>query len=70
VVAIASSGAVAYHRGVICNISAARKNFEKLIDRALAGHEVILARRNDPVAELVPVFPLKRIQKKRRRKTK
>jgi prevent-host-death family protein len=40
---------------VIYKISTVRKNFEKLIDRALAGHEVILARRNNPVAELVPV---------------
>jgi antitoxin (DNA-binding transcriptional repressor) of toxin-antitoxin stability system len=49
---------------VISNISAAKKNFEKPIDRALAGHEVILARRTDPVAELVPELPRKRIQTK------
>ena len=59
-----------YYRDVIYNITTARKHFEKLVDKALAGEEVILARRNDPVAELVPVAPRKRLQKKRRRKVK
>jgi prevent-host-death family protein len=55
---------------VIYSIKTARKQFEKLVDRALAGEEVILARRNDPVAELVPVEPQKGLPKKRRLKAK
>jgi prevent-host-death family protein len=55
---------------VIYNITLAQKHFEKLLARALAGKEVILARRNDPVAVLVPLTPPKHVPKKRRGKTK
>jgi len=54
---------------VIYNITTAQKHFEKLLARALARKEVILARRNDPVAELVPLNPRKHVPKKRRDKT-
>jgi prevent-host-death family protein len=53
---------------MVYNIGEARNNFEKLTARALAGQEVILARRNEPVAELLPVVSRKRPQRKRRRK--
>jgi prevent-host-death family protein len=40
---------------MIYNITQARKQFEKLVDLALAGEEVILAGRNAPVARLEPI---------------
>jgi prevent-host-death family protein len=61
---------VPYYRKVIYNNTIARIDFAKLVDKALAGEEVILARRNDPVAELVPARPGKALGKKRRRKLK
>lgn len=36
------------------NIYEAKTNFSKLVDRAAAGHEVIIARAGRPVARLVP----------------
>jgi len=55
---------------VIYNITTAQKHFEKLVAKALAGEEVILARRKDPVAQLVPVTQRKSLPKKRTRKAK
>jgi len=37
------------------NIREAQKNFEKLLREACQGKEVILARRNTPVAKLVAI---------------
>lgn len=45
---------LSYNRGVY-NIREAQKNFEKLLRDALRGKEVILARRNTPVAKLIPI---------------
>ncbi|MHB8501711.1 MAG: type II toxin-antitoxin system Phd/YefM family antitoxin [Candidatus Acidiferrales bacterium] len=50
---------------MIYNISTAQKNFEELVERALAGEEVILTRRNDPVVKLLPLAPRERSRKKR-----
>lgn len=50
---------------MIYNISTAQKNLEKLVKKALAGEEVILAGRNDPVARMIPVERGKRSVKKR-----
>ncbi|MBW8727481.1 MAG: type II toxin-antitoxin system Phd/YefM family antitoxin, partial [Inquilinus limosus] len=36
-------------------VQAAKANLSKLIDAALAGEEVVIARRGRPVARLVPV---------------
>jgi prevent-host-death family protein len=55
---------------MIYNISTAQKYFEKLVKKALAGEEVILARRNEPVAKMVPVAPRKHLQKKRQSRKK
>ncbi len=37
------------------NVKHARENLRQLIDEAAAGEEIILLRRGDPVARLVPV---------------
>jgi prevent-host-death family protein len=50
---------------MIYNVSTAQKCFEKLVKKALAGEEVILARRNEPVAKMVPVARRKHFRKKR-----
>jgi prevent-host-death family protein len=42
---------------MIANIKEARANLSKLIRRAGQGEEVIIARRNRPVAMLVPRLP-------------
>jgi antitoxin (DNA-binding transcriptional repressor) of toxin-antitoxin stability system len=55
---------------VIYNITIAQKRFEKLVAKALAGKEVILARRKDPVAQLVPVTQRESPPKKRTHKAK
>jgi prevent-host-death family protein len=46
---------------VIVNVQKAKAELSKLIARAEAGEEVIIARRNKPVVKLVPVAaePLK-----------
>jgi prevent-host-death family protein len=63
---IVSRGDLIYYPCMIYNIGEAKKIFAKLVERALAGQEVILARRNDPVAKLVPVVARKRSTKNRR----
>jgi antitoxin (DNA-binding transcriptional repressor) of toxin-antitoxin stability system len=40
---------------MIYNITQAQKQFEKLVDLALAGEEVILARHTTPIARLVAI---------------
>jgi prevent-host-death family protein len=42
---------------VIVNIHAAKTNLSKLIERAEAGEEVIVARNGKPVVRLTPVDP-------------
>ncbi|MFV0436068.1 MAG: type II toxin-antitoxin system Phd/YefM family antitoxin [Desulfopila sp.] len=37
------------------NIADAKANFSKLVDRALLGEEVIIARDNRPLVKLVPI---------------
>ncbi len=37
------------------NIAEAKTNFSKLIDKALLGEEVIIARGNKPLVKIVPV---------------
>ncbi len=44
----------------VVTIHAAKTNLSKLIERACAGEEVIIARGKKPVARLVPIEPLKR----------
>ncbi len=62
---IAGFAEVSNHLCMIYNISTAQKNFEKLVKKALAGEEVILAIRNDLVARMLPVARRKRTLKKR-----
>jgi prevent-host-death family protein len=40
---------------MIVNVHAAKTNLSKLIERAEAGEEVIIARNSEPVVKLVPV---------------
>jgi antitoxin (DNA-binding transcriptional repressor) of toxin-antitoxin stability system len=42
------------------NVHAAKTNLSKLIDAALAGETVVIARDSVPLVELVPVRPKKR----------
>ncbi len=42
----------------IITVHTAKTNLSKLIERAEAGEEIIIARGNDPVVKLVPVNPL------------
>lgn len=42
------------------NIHAAKTNLSKLIARACAGEEVIIARHNEPVVRLVPIESVSR----------
>ena len=49
---IESDVSCAYHQAMY-NIRDAQKHFEKLLREARRGKEVILARRNTPVAKLV-----------------
>ncbi len=37
------------------NIADAKANFSKLVDRALLGEEVIIARDNKPLVKIVPI---------------
>jgi len=39
------------------NVADAKANLSKLIDRALAGEEVVISRRNQPVVKLIAVAP-------------
>jgi prevent-host-death family protein len=39
------------------SVAAAKNSLPKLIDRALAGEEVVITRRGKPVAELRPAAP-------------
>ena len=41
----------------IVSIHAAKTNLSKLVARAEAGEEIIIARGNKPVAKLVPIAP-------------
>ena len=40
------------------NVHAAKTHFSKLVDRAAAGEEIIIAKAGKPVAKLVPLTPL------------
>jgi prevent-host-death family protein len=40
---------------VICTTGQAKARLSELIDRAIAGEEVIISRRGKPVARLVPI---------------
>ncbi len=39
----------------IVNVHAAKTNLSRLIERACAGEEIVIARNNEPVVRLVPV---------------
>ncbi|HLL45935.1 MAG TPA: type II toxin-antitoxin system prevent-host-death family antitoxin [Longimicrobiaceae bacterium] len=39
----------------IVNVHAAKTNLSRLIDRACAGEEIVIARNNEPAVKLVPV---------------
>jgi prevent-host-death family protein len=39
----------------VINVHAAKTNLSRLIERACAGEEIIIARNNEPVVRLVPV---------------
>ncbi len=45
------------------NIADAKANFSKLIDKALLGNEVIIARDNKPLVKIVPVEKPQKIRK-------
>ena len=40
---------------MIVNVHAAKTNLSKLIEKACAGEEIVIARDNEPVVKLVPV---------------
>jgi prevent-host-death family protein len=42
---------------MIVNVHAAKTNLSRLIERAEAGEEVIIARNSEPVVRLVPITP-------------
>jgi prevent-host-death family protein len=42
----------------IITIHAAKTNLSSLIERAVAGEDIVIARGKDPVVKLVPVKPL------------
>lgn len=48
---------------MIVNVHAAKTNLSRLIERACAGEEVVIARNSEPVVKLVPVgrTPPKRV---------
>jgi prevent-host-death family protein len=39
----------------IVNVHAAKTNLSRLIDRACAGEEIVIARNNEPAVKLVPL---------------
>ena len=39
----------------IVNVHAAKTNLSRLIERACAGEEIVIARNNEPAVRLVPV---------------
>jgi prevent-host-death family protein len=41
----------------VYNVHAAKTQLSKLIEQAIAGEEVVIARNNEPVVKLVPVQP-------------
>ena len=41
----------------VVNMHAAKTNLSRLIERALAGEEIVIARNNEPAVKLVPVEP-------------
>lgn len=41
----------------VINVHAAKTNLSRLIERACAGEEIVIARNNEPVVKLVPVEP-------------
>jgi prevent-host-death family protein len=47
------------------NVHAAKTHFSRLVDRAAAGEEIIIAKAGKPVAKLVPLTPLRHRPKRR-----
>ncbi len=45
------------------NIADAKANFSKLVDKALLGEEIIIARGNNPLVKIVPVEHPQKIRK-------
>ena len=45
------------------NIADAKANFSKLVDKALLGEEVIIARDNKPLVKLVPIEVVQKVRK-------
>ena len=43
---------------ITCNVAEAKAQLSRLLDAALAGEEVVLARAGTPLVRLVPVQPL------------
>ena len=39
----------------IVNVHAAKTNLSRLIERAVAGEEIVIARNNEPVVKVVPI---------------
>lgn len=39
----------------VVNVHAAKTNLSRLIERACAGEEIVIARNNEPVVKLVPI---------------
>jgi prevent-host-death family protein len=46
------------------NVHAAKTHFSRLVDRAAAGEEIIIAKAGKPVAKLVPLTPSKKQPKR------
>ena len=42
------------------NIADAKAHFSELVQKAMLGEEVIIARENKPVVKIVPIKPVKR----------
>jgi prevent-host-death family protein len=47
----------------VYNVHAAKTHLSRLIERACAGEEVVIARNNEPVVKLVPIQPRPRRQR-------
>lgn len=47
----------------VYNVHAAKTQLSKLIEKACAGEEVVIARNNEPVVKLVPVQPRSKRQR-------
>ena len=46
------------------NIHDAKTHFSRLVDRAAAGEEIIIAKAGKPVARLVPLMPVEKPKKR------